>query len=285
MQEFDMRGRITSGMVGAILGSNDYMTSEDAMRRMVRDWHGAEPEGAGNMATEYASRNIPGALIEYTMETGHGTEPAGLQPVDHWGAANVSAFVSVFGCVLVICPFALRDTPAPVTFPTMEEKPYHFDRAQFALLATGRAWCDVYQWAPNGTRLDRVTPCAKWRRKNLPKLAKFYATFEEERQQDKAVPHLEPKRKIIDTPEAHRIKEEYLEILESLHNAEARKAELVAEMVRLSGDKNSDFAGLKVTLVRRAGAVSYAKALKAIAPDADLEPYRGKPSESWQVKE
>jgi len=28
--------------------------------------------------------------------------------------------------------------------------------------------------------------------------------------------------------------------------------------------------------------VAYAKALTAAAPDFDLEPYRGKPSESWK---
>lgn len=284
-EDFELRGRMTAQMVGAVLGSNPNMTREDAMRRMVRDWHGAEVEGAGNMATAYAVNSIPGALIEYTMETGSKVAPGGLQAVDHWGAASVNGLISIFGCIIVICPFGLRAAEAPVKFPTMDEKPYYFDRAQFALLATGRAWCDVYQWTPAGTQLDRIAACSKWKRKNLPKLAKFYAEFEDERQQDNAIPHLEPKRKIVDTPQAHRIKEEYLEILENIHNAEARKAELIAEMVRLSDSKDADFAGLKLTLVKRVGSISYAKAFKVIAPTADLEPYRGKPSESWQVKE
>jgi len=66
--------------------------------------------------------------------------------------------------------------------------------------------------------------------------------------------------------------------------AEERKNELLEEMTRLAGDQNADFAGRKLTRVEKAGAVSYAKALKALAPDADLEPWRGKPSSFWQLR-
>jgi hypothetical protein len=38
-----------------------------------------------------------------------------------------------------------------------------------------------------------------------------------------------------------------------------------------------------LTLVKKDGAVSYSKAIKALLPDADLEPYRGKPTEYWML--
>ena len=71
---------------------------------------------------------------------------------------------------------------------------------------------------------------------------------------------------------------------DAIDNATDRKKELLADMVRIAGDKNAVFAGRSLTLVKRAGAVSYAKAIAALLPDADLEKWRGKPSEGWQVK-
>ena len=96
--------------------------------------------------------------------------------------------------------------------------------------------------------------------------------------------HLAPKRVIVDTPEAHRIMAEYDQICEALDNAEARKKELVADMVRIAGEKNAVFAGRNLTLTKKAGAISYAKAIKELLPKANLEKWRGKPSEYWVVK-
>jgi len=77
---------------------------------------------------------------------------------------------------------------------------------------------------------------------------------------------------------------EYDQICEALDRAEERKKELLADMVRIAGEKNSIFAGRKLTKTEKTGAIAYAKAVKALIPDADLEPYRGKPSSYWGVK-
>ena len=55
-------------------------------------------------------------------------------------------------------------------------------------------------------------------------------------------------------------------------------------MVEMSGKRNAVIGGRNLTLVKRQGSVAYAKALAKIAPKADLEPYRGPTSESWQLK-
>lgn len=280
----DTRGRITAQLAAAILGSNQNMSREDAMRRMVRDWHGAPSEGAANLATEYAKNNIPGALMEYTMETGGAVEQDPQSNRDEWAVAGVTGLVSIFGAVLVVCPFNLRDAVKPVQFKGPEDQERHIDRIQFFLWVTGRAWCDLYQWCPAATRLDRIMPDAAWRRKYIPKLRAFWDEFQEERQQDNAVKHLEPKRKLVEGDDARRIVDEYDQICEAIDNATARKAELIADMVRLSGGKDALIAGRTLTLVKRAGSVSYAKAIKELAPTADLEKWRGKPSESWLVK-
>ena len=59
---------------------------------------------------------------------------------------------------------------------------------------------------------------------------------------------------------------------------------VLADLVALAGNRNALIAGRKLTLTQKDGAVSYAKAIKALCPGADLEPYRGKPSEFWGVR-
>ena len=278
------RGRITASMVGAILGHSPNMTRDDAMRRMVRDWHGAEPEFTGNVATEWGVANEAGALAEYVMETGRAVEAVGFVTKEDWAGCSPDGLISVFGGVEIKCPFSLRNAEDPVPFKTLEEQQHYMDQVQFSLWVTGRAWWSFFQWTPNGTDMTHVEPDSAWRRKNLPKLKAFYDEFLIERQQDNAVKHLEPKRRIIDTQEAHRIMDEYNQICEAIDNATARKAELIADMVRIAGEKNAEFAGRNLTLVKRAGSISYAKAVAELLPGADLEKWRGKASESWQVK-
>jgi hypothetical protein len=130
--------------------------------------------------------------------------------------------------------------------------------------------------------MEKVMWSGSWQNQNLPKLRQFYAEYLAERK-NPAI-HLEPKRQIIDTPEAHRIASEYDQICEAIDRAEERKKELLADMVRISGQKDTIFAGRKLTKVEKAGAIAYAKAVKALIPNADLEPYRGKPSSYWVVK-
>jgi len=76
---------------------------------------------------------------------------------------------------------------------------------------------------------------------------------------------------------------EYDELSDAIENATARKKDIIIRMAEMSGGKNADMAGRKLTLVKRAGSVAYAKALKELAPDADLEKWRGKASESWRL--
>jgi hypothetical protein len=54
--------------------------------------------------------------------------------------------------------------------------------------------------------------------------------------------------------------------------------------VRQAGDRDAVYAGRSLTKISKAGSVSYAKALAKYAPNADLEPFRGKPSVYWVIK-
>jgi putative phage-type endonuclease len=275
------KGRITASSVGAILGHAPYATRDDVMRRMVREWVGAEQEFEGNIATEYGTRNEAGALTEYMMETGNVVEAVGFIAREDWAGCSPDGLVSDNCGLEIKCPFGLRKDEAPA-FKPLADQPHYYDQIQFSMWVTGRPWWDFYQWSPRGSRLELVDMSEDWQDENLPKLRQFYAEYLAEREEPAI--HLEPKRPIIDTPEAHRIAAEYDQICEAIDRAEERKKELLADMVRISGQKDTIFAGRKLTKIEKAGAIAYAKAVKALIPNADLEPYRGKPSSYWVVK-
>ena len=275
------KGRITASSVGAILGHAPYATRDDVMRRMVREYHGAPEEFEGNIATEYGTRNEVGALTEYIMETGNEVEQIGFVTREDWAGCSPDGLIGEDGGLEIKCPFGLRKDEAPA-FKTLKEQPHYYDQVQFSLWVTGRKWWDFYQWSPNGTMLERVEVDELWQGFSLPHLRQFHAEYVDERKTPDV--HLEPKRPIIDTPEARRIMAEYDQICEALDRAEERKKELLSNMAVIAMDRNVVFAGRKLTKTEKAGAIAYAKAVKALLPDADLEPYRGKPSSYWGVK-
>lgn len=274
------KGRITASLVGAILGSSPNMDKDAAMRSMVRDWHGAEREFKGNIATEWGVANESLALMTYGMDTGNHVDAVGFITKEDWAGCSPDGLISDTGGVEIKCPFGIRKGGQ---FKSLEDQPHYFDQVQFSLWVTGREFWDFYQWTPHGTAGETVRPSQEWQDEALPKLRQFYAEFLFERDNNKEE-HLEPLRTVIDTPDAVRLMNSYLEVKEQISNAESFAKELLEEMVGLAGGKNARIAGRNLTLVKRAGSISYAKAIKELAPDADLEKWRGKGSESWQVK-
>lgn len=275
------KGRITASSVGAILGNAPYATRDDVMRRMVREWHGAQNEFDGNIATEYGTRNEAGALTEYQMETGNRVEAVGFITREDWAGCSPDGLIGESGGLEIKCPFGLRKEDAPA-FKSLEDQPHYYDQVQFSLWVTGREWWHFYQWSPRGSFMEIVHASEDWQDENLPRLRQFYAEYLAEREEPAI--HLEPKRQTIDTPEAHRIAAEYDQICEAIDRAEERKKELIADMVRIAGQKDAIFAGRKLTKIEKVGAISYAKAIKKLMPDADLEKWRGKGSSYWVVK-
>lgn len=273
------RGRVTGSVVGAILECAPYMSREDAFRALVRSMHGMPSEFSGNVATEYGTYNEPGALAEYQMESGNKVDPAGFVTHDDWLGASPDGYVGVDGLVEIKCPYGKRKENPPI-FKSIEEQPHYYAQIQVQLFVTGRDWCDFYQWSPHGTKTERVFFDMAWIDDNLPILQNFHLAAKQADPAD----YEGPKRPVIDTPEAAKLVAEYDELSEAIDNATARKKDILARMVQIAGERDAKIAGRNLTLVKRKGSVSYAKALAKYAPKADLEPFRGKPSESWQLK-
>jgi exodeoxyribonuclease (lambda-induced) len=276
------KGRITASVCGAILGLNHWMSPDDLMRQMVREWHGAEREFKGNAATEYGAFHEDGAITQYEMETGQSVEQCGFYTHDELLGASPDGLLDNGGLIEVKCPYGLRDNKYP-QFKTPEQQPHYYAQMQIEMLCANRIWCHFYQWAPHATRLDTVFMDDEWLIHNVPVLRKFYDQFLEERKPENSAKYLEDKVQEVDTLRAKKLAAEYLEICEAIKLAEQRKKDVLSELVAICEERNSVINGHKLTKVKRAGSVSYAKVVKDHLPMLDLAPYTGKETEYWRL--
>ena len=273
------KGRITASIVGGLLDCAPYMSHDDAFRSLVRSMHDLSTEFDGNIATEYGAANEDLARNAYELETGNSVEQVGFIPHGEWAGASPDGLVGEHGLLEIKCPFGLRKDKNP-KFKTIAEQPHYYGQMQFQMFCANKSYCDFWQWSAHGSSLEVVTYDPVWLNENIPKLLGMWSDAKAAHKSD----YEGPKRKVIDTPESQRLINEYDELSEAIENAESRKKDILARMVEMAGEKDALVSGRNLTLVKKKGSVSYAKALKQYAPDADLEPFRGDPSESWQVK-
>lgn len=274
------RGRVTGSVAGAILGVNQCASRDDVLRRLVRDWHGAEPEFSGNIATRHGTVHEDGAIVDFMMETGIGVKPVGFLPYEDWLGASPDGLTDDGGVIEVKVPFGKRNDPF-ANFKPLADQPHYYAQMQVEILCAKATHGWFWQWSAHGFDLERVEIDQAWRDENLPRLRKFHA----ELMDAIATPdeHLAPRRAVIDTLAASRLLREYDEMSEAEERAAARRKAILDELVLMAGNGDAEVCGRKLTRVDRAGAVSYAKALAELAPGADLEKWRGKPSSSWQL--
>lgn len=282
---FDARkGRVTGSMVGAILGLDPNCTREEAMRRMVRAYHGAPSEFKGNIATQWGVTHEDEAKEKFERITDIEVKPASfvVHPTIPWLGASPDGYVGDDALLEIKCPFGLRYNEAPVPFKSVDQQRHYHAQMQVQMFVTGREWCKFFQWTPNDHKLDIVMFDQSWIDENLPKLEAFYNEFLAECDEPDA--YLEDKRAIVDTPRALQMVAEYNDLQDAIARAEERKKELMESIVEMCGEENAVFGGKKLTKVERAGSISYSAAVKYLAPDANLEPWRGKPTSYWTLK-
>jgi len=282
---FDARkGRITGSVVGAILGLDPNCTRDEAMRRMVRAYHGAPSEFVGNIATQWGVMHEDEAREAFGYDQQVEVLPASfvVHPAWPWLGASPDGYVSDKWLLEIKCPFGLRDKLPPVPFKTVEQQPHYYAQMQIQMLVTDREACFFWQWTKLGSQLDMVEFSAPWVRENLPKLEVFYQDFLVECEEPDF--YLEEKRATVDTPRALQMVAEYNDLQDAIARAEERKKELLESIVEMCGGENAVFGGKKLTKVERAGSISYSAAVKHLAPNANLEPWRGKPTSYWTLK-
>jgi putative phage-type endonuclease len=270
------KGRVTGSSVGAILGLSPFMKPDDVMRRMVREYHGAESEFKGNAATQWGTLNEPGALVEYEMETGCKVDLCGFYKYEDWFGASPDGLIGTNGLIEIKCPYSLRNGEG--RFKSAQEQMHYYAQMQVQLFVTGRDFCDFYQWCPSKTALEVVQRDEVFITNAMKELRAFYEAYLIE--VTKPERHLAPKRAEFDAPQ---IIAEYDDTVEAIKLYEERKKELLDKLVEISSGRDAMFGTRKLTKTKRDGAVAYAKIVKEHLPDLDLTPYRGAPVEYWML--
>jgi len=281
------KGLVTASNVGAILGLDPWRTEDDVMRMMVREHFGAAREFTGNPATAWGEANEPGAITDFVMETGTPVRRTGFVKRDdiQWLGASPDGMIGNDGLIEIKCPYKFRDTPAPVPFVPAQEQRHYYAQMQVQMFCTVANWCFFWQWAPNGTKLEKVDRDEVFLEWAIPELYAFYQRYLEiVGDPDRSSPYLEEKRGTIDNVRARQLVEEYEVYAEAEDRAKERKKEILAAIVLAAGEKNCTFGGKSLTLVNKDGAVSYATVVKKFLPQLDLNPFRGKPSSYWMLK-
>jgi putative phage-type endonuclease len=278
------KGRVTGSAVGAILDVDPNATRADIMRRMVRQYHGAPSEWNGNIATQWGTIHEGEALEDLQAHLGKEIVPATFvtHPDMNWLGASPDGYVDDDFLVEIKCPFGLRDKEAPVEFKSVEDQPHYYAQMQVQMFCTGRSKCYFWQWTPKDALLTLVEYNPDFIAEALPKLREFYMEFLEAC--DNPSDYLEEPRVTIDTPRALQMVAEYDDLTDAIAKAEERKKELLESMVEMSKGKNAIFGSRKLTKTEKKGSISYAQAIKVLAPGANLEPWRGKPSSFWSLK-
>jgi len=272
------KGRVTGSNVAAILGDDPWRTADDVLRGMVRDYHGVESEFPDNPAMAWGRANEANAIGLFELETGHEVKKCGFFPYEDWLGASPDGLIGDDTVLEFKCPYGLRNKPAPVPFKRLDQTHYA-GQVQIEMLCTGRTKAIFAQWTPNGEYVETVHKDQAWLDFAMGDLRKFYDRYLSELDNPE---HLEPKRKEINTPRLAQLVAEYDDLLTAIDNATERKGEIMELMQEASGYKDALIVGRKLTLVQKAGAVSYAKLVKDLLPNADLKPYTGKPSEYWK---
>lgn len=264
------KGRITGSAVGAILELSPFATSEDVMRRMVRDYYGQESEFKGNIATEYGEMNEPNAIADYEMNTGIKVQSCGFYTHQDWLGASPDGLIGNDGLLEVKCPFSLRHGG---DFKYIHEQMHYYAQMQIQMYVTGRQWCDFYQWSAYGDKLERVNYDPQWIELNLPILESFYELYLVAINPENAWRYLD----------GGELVQKYQQAIAALEVAKSDVEDAKQALIDATNGEGGQIGSLKITKVSKKGSVSYAKAIKDLAPDADLELYRGKNTEYWKI--
>ena len=265
--------RITGSAIGAILGLSPFATPADVMRRMVRDYHGQPSEFKGNVATEHGTINEPNALADYVMQYEQVIECGFfVHPDFEWLGASPDGLIGDDGLIEIKCPYSKRHDADG--FKPISEQQHYYAQMQYEMFCTGRKWCDFYQWSPYGDKLDRVNLDPLFIEETLPQLKSFYDEYLEQRKPENAWRYIDGG----DLVQKYKMAKAALEV------ATAELEEAKQALIDATEGKGGKVGDLNITKAKRQGSIAYAKAVKELLPDADLEAYRGKESEYWVVK-
>jgi len=279
-------GRITGSRVGGILGLCPFNKPEDIMRAMVREYHGAESEFTGNIATRYGVDNEDAAIFALENELSIEVTETGFHKLGDWLGASPDGEVGDSEVIEVKCPYGKRGATSSDDFKKLSEQPNYYAQMQIEMLCTNTEACHFYQWAENASSYVLVGYNHDWVEENLPKLKDFHESYKNIIEDESlSAPYLQSKE-VDKSYDADWVKLEtdYLLAVSDLEKAKQKVDSIKENLLLLSNGRKCVSTSLTVFKTERKGSISYAKAIKELNINADFEKYRGKSSESWTIK-
>lgn len=266
-------GRITGSAIGAILGLSPFASPDDVMRRMVREYHGQPSEFKGNIATQWGIDNEPNALSDFVMQYDEVVECGFyVHPQIEWLGASPDGLIGKDTLIEIKCPFGKRHDADG--FKPIEQQQHYYAQMQYQMFCTGRTKTEFYQWSPYGDNLEHVNYDPIFIEQTLPKLEQFYQKYLEERKTENAWRYIDGG----DLVQRYKLAKAALEVAKN-EVEEAKEA-----LIDATNGEGGQIGDLKISKAQRKGSIAYAKAIKELMPDADLDEYRGKDTEYWVVK-
>lgn len=269
-------GRITASSAGAILGLAPYQKPADVMRRMVRDFHGAEKEFTGNPATEYGNYHEAGAIKELLMLHEVEFEKCGffIHPKHDWLGATPDGIINGDTVLEVKCPYRLRNGGE---HRPLAEQQHYYAQVQIQMLCTGLDRAIFYQWASHDDMVEAVNVDWAWLYANVPKLKTFHNQYLRELNNPA---HLKPLNQSFDDPVLYAKTVRYEKLQEIIKEAKAEQEAILDHFKEITQHENAVICGHKLTK-STAKSTRYADAIKALLPDADLSEWQSE-SVRWR---
>lgn len=271
------KGKITGSSVGAILGLSPYQKPEDVMRRMVRDFHGAENEVKDNIVFQYGRLNEKFALADFEDETFLSVKETGFNVSEQyeWLGASPDGLVGDDAIIEIKCPFSKRESS---DFKSIKEMPHYYAQVQIELFCTNRKKAYFFQWSKVGNKLETINIDNDWLDENIPLLEEFYQDYLIELMNPC---HLEPLVKEMTDDD---LINEYNAAVEADRVAKERLASVKKRIFEKANGEKTRISDRLVYPVMRQGAVNYQKIVTEHMPDFDVELYRSKPTQYMVIK-
>lgn len=77
--------------------------------------------------------------------------------------------------------------------------------------------------------------------------------------------------------------DEYFTLKGEIQAKQQRSKAIIERLARFTDGRDAVIGPYKLTRVERKGSIQYAEAVKQLLPEADLEQFRGAPSEFWRL--
>lgn len=273
-------GRLTGSRAPAVLGLSPYSKRKDVLREMVRQFAGLESEFQGNVATRHGQDSEAGAIALYaaqSFDAVYGEQEFIVHADYDYLAVTVDGLVGQHGMIEVKCPYRAK-------YATARERPDYLAQMQLQMACAGRQWCDFVVMIDGEITVNRVDFDPGWLPSVLPEFDRFMAEYADAiRNHDSVAEYCTDA--VRDDTEWREAARRYLDTCAEMAVLESAQKIQRERLLELAGDAGAKGCGVQVIRAERSGSVAYAKAIKDLAPGADLSAYTSKPTVYFTVKE